>query len=621
MSDASPTQDVILGIDLGTTNSLVARVVNGKPAIVADGDGQPISVPSAVSYPEAGGVLVGKAAVERAPLDPERTVLSVKRLMGHGLEDLSEGVRRHVSVPLVAPEGGERKLVRLKIGDKQLTPQEVSGHILRDLKRRAEAGLGHEVSKAVVTVPAYFDDAQRQATRDAGKMAGLQVLRIINEPTAASLAYGLGGKEADGVIAVYDLGGGTFDLSLLKVQAGTFRVLSTCGDTLLGGDDIDRILVESALAALGEQGIDAEDPRLRAQLRQAAEAAKIRLSAEESTVLKLQDPTKGIHLELALTRAELEKAMQPLVDRTLGLCGKAIADAGIDPKEIGEVVMVGGSTRIPYVRERVGSFFGLTPHTDLDPDQVVALGAAVQADILGGGESEVLLLDVTPLALGLETFGGAVNKLIMANTQIPAVASEEFTTPKDNVTAIELHVLQGERELVRDCRSLARFKLKIPPMPAGAPKMAVTFMIDADGILRVDAEEQRSGAEASIEVVPVHGLTEDEVDEIMAESIENAIEDVAAHRLIDLRNESASVMRAARKTLTTAEDELKPGEADAIRAAADALEALCEGDDGDAIKKGLDALNKASEPLALVILNRVANQQVAGRHLDEIEVN
>ncbi len=618
MSDAPA--DLVVGIDLGTTNSLVALSTGGRPELVTDGQGRPVALPSAVSFTDE-GVVVGEAALERAPLAPERTILSVKRLMGQGLDDLSPAVRRHFAAPLVE-EG--RKLVKLQVGERALTPQEVSAHVLRELKRRAEAGLGREVSKAVVTVPAYFDDAQRQATRDAGRMAGLEVLRIINEPTAASLAYGLGGKEAEGIIAVYDLGGGTFDLSLLQVQAGTFRVLATCGDTLLGGDDIDAILVESALAGLAERGLDVEHqdlaPRLRARLRAAAEQAKKELSAKESTVLRVQDPTHGINLELELTRQELQKAIDPLVERTLALCAKALADAELTPKDVGEVVLVGGSTRIPYVRERVGAYFGRAPHTELDPDQVVALGAAAQAEILAGGESDLLLLDVTPLSLGIETYGGGVTKLIMANTAIPAQASEEYTTPEDGVTAIDLHVLQGERELVSDCRSLARFKLKIPPMPAGMPKVEVTFLIDADGILRVMAHEQRSGAEAEIEVTPVHGLTEDEVDEIMSDSIEHAIEDVNHHQLIDLRNESRTVLRAANKQLDLAGDGLTPEQQAAIRQAADALEALLPGTHNQAIKAGLDALNQAAGPLAQVVLDRAVNQALKGKRVEEVEV-
>ena len=616
MSDAH-TPELVIGIDLGTTNSLVARVVDGRPHLVHDGSGAPIFVPSAVSFLEGEQALVGQAAVERAPLAPERTVLSVKRLMGQGLADLSPEVRAQYGPELVE-EG--RKLVKLRVGERLYTPQEVSARILRELKRRAEEGLGQPVTRAVITVPAWFDDAQRQATRDAGKIAGLEVLRIINEPTAASLAYGLGGKDQDGVIAVYDFGGGTFDLSLLRVQAGTFRVLATCGDTFLGGDDIDRLLVSRAAALLQQQGIDPREPRLKAQLRRAAEAAKIALSSADHTVLRLQDPTRGVRLELELTRADLEALMRPLVERSLELCRRALAQSGLGPADVSEVVMVGGTTRIPYVRQRVGELFGRAPHTQVDPDQVVALGAAIQADILGGGHSDVLLLDVIPLSLGIETYGGAVTKLIMANSAIPAQATEEYTTPKDNVTAIDLHVLQGERELVADCRSLARFKLRIPPMPAGLPKVKVTFLVDADGILRVMAEEERSGAEAHIEVVPVHGLTEDEVDGIMADSIEHALDDVRVHQLIDLRNESATVIRAARRTLENAGDQLTAAQREAIVAAAARLETLCEGQEVGPLKEGLEALNQAAEPLAEVILNRVARETLAGKRLDEIEV-
>ncbi|MBL4849512.1 MAG: Fe-S protein assembly chaperone HscA [Planctomycetes bacterium] len=612
----------MVGIDLGTTNSLLALASGGQPALVTDADGAPVAFPSAVSY-AGDSVLVGRAALERAPLAPEATILSVKRLMGQSLAELSPAVQRHFSVNLV--EGGSegRSHVEIEIEGKRRTPQEVSAQILAELKRRAEAGLGHPVTKAVVTVPAYFDDAQRQATRDAGKMAGLEVLRIINEPTAASLAYGLGGKEAEGVIAVYDLGGGTFDLSLLRVQAGTFRVLATAGDTHLGGDDVDGILVESALAALAAQGLSSEaveSPRLRAQLRAAAEAAKIELSASEQATLRVKDPTHGVNLELVLTRAELEKAIESLVARTLELCQGAMTSAGLTPDQIDEVVLVGGSTRVPYVRQRVGEFFGREPHTELDPDKVVALGASIQAEILSGkNAADLLLLDVTPLSLGLETFGGGVNKLIMANSGIPTQASVEFTTPQDNVTAISLHVLQGERELVETCRSLAHFKLKIPPMPAGMPKVKVTFLIDADGILRVMASEERSGAETEIEVTPVHGLTDEEVDEIMEESFQHAIADVNLHQLIDLRNESATVIRAASKALTMAGDGLTAAQREPIEAGITALEALCKGDVNAEIKASLEALNDACEPLAELVLDRAVNAALGGKALTELE--
>ncbi|MGE0707852.1 MAG: Fe-S protein assembly chaperone HscA [Planctomycetota bacterium] len=616
--DLHDDDDLVVGIDLGTTNSLLARLVNGRPELVRDGEGAPVALPSAVSFTDDGALLVGRVALERAALAPSRTVLSVKRLMGIGLADLSPAARRHFALDLVE-EG--RQLVKVRIGERAYTPQEVSGLILAELKRRAEAGLGRDVHKAVITVPAYFDDAQRQATRDAGRLAGLEVLRIINEPTAASLAYGLGGKETEGTIAVFDLGGGTFDLSLLRVQAGTFRVLATCGDTHLGGDDVDAILVESALACLAEQGLDvvAAGPRLRAQLRAAAEQAKIALSSAEETVLRVSDPAHGVHLELALTRAELERAAEPLVARALALCSQALQQAGLTPGDVNEVVMVGGSTRMPLVRRRVGELFGRAPHTEVDPDQVVALGAAVQADLLSGrSESEMLLLDVTPLSLGIETYGGAVTKLIMANSAIPTQATEEYTTPEDGVTAIDLHVLQGERELVRDCRSLARFKLKIPPMPAGLPKVKVTFLIDADGILRVLAHEQRSGAEAEIEVTPVHGLTDDELDAILEESYQHALADVALHQRIDLRNEARTVIRAARKSLGDAGDGLDPAQRATIDDGIAALEALLPSEDNQALKAALDGLNEACQPLAELVLDRAVSRALAGKRVSEV---
>ena len=608
-------EELVVGIDLGTTNSLVARVVAGRPELVNDGQGRPIFVPSAVSFFDAETAVVGQDAVERAPLAPERTVLSVKRLMGQGLQDLSPEVRAQYQAPLVE-EG--TKLVKLRIADRLHTPQEISARVLRELKRRAEEGLGRPVAKAVITVPAWFDDAQRQATRDAGKIAGLEVLRIINEPTAASLAYGLGGKDQDGVIAVYDFGGGTFDLSLLRVQAGTFRVLATMGDTFLGGDDIDRLIVERAADALAAQKIDPTEPRLRAQLRAAAEQAKIRLSSAESATLAVHDPTRGVHLELTLARADLEALLAPLVERSLDLCRRALQQSGLSARDVSEVVMVGGTTRIPFVRRKVGELFGRPPHTELDPDHVVALGAAIQADILAGGRSDVLLLDVIPLSLGIETYGGAVTKLIMANSSIPTQATEEYTTPRDNVTAIDLHVLQGERELVKDCRSLARFKLKVPPMPAGLPKVKVTFLVDADGILRVLAHEERSGAETAIEVVPVHGLTEAEVDQIMADSIEHAREDVRAHQLIDLKNEAHTVVRASRRTCDQAGQMVAPARVAEIRRLADELERLAGTDDVEAIRAGLDALNHAAEPLAEVILNEIAQKTLSGKRLEEV---
>ncbi|HZU97534.1 MAG TPA: molecular chaperone DnaK [Planctomycetota bacterium] len=600
--------DLIVGIDLGTTNSLVARVVNGKPEIVRDAKGERIFVPSVVSFLEDGSVLVGKAARERAATAPRRTVHSIKRLMGKGLAEVSDDDRRLLPYELVE-EG--RKLVKVKIQggsrDRALTPQEISADILRELKTRAEAGLGQEVKRAVVTVPAYFDDAQRQATRDAGKIAGLEVLRIINEPTAASLAYGLGGQ--DGLIAVYDFGGGTFDISILRIQAGTFRVLATNGDTYLGGDDLDRILVERALRALGAKNPDAS---LLAVLRDAAEKAKIELTTQERTVLRAPG------LELPVTRAEYEQAALPFVERTLERCRRALEDAKVSAREIDQVVLVGGVTRTPLVRKKVEELFGRKPHTDVDPDEVVALGAAVQADVLSGSGREVLLLDVIPLSLGMETLGGAVAKLIMRNATIPTQATEDFTTARDNQTLVEVHVLQGERELVKDCRSLAHFKLRIPPMPAQVPKIHVTFLIDQDGILHVLAQEERSGAEARIEVVPVHGLTEEEVDRIYMDSLEHALDDVKAHRLIDLRNEVETILRATHKQLSEVGSELDPVARKAVEAKADELLGTAKGDDADAIQRGLEELNEAAKPLAEIMLDKVAKAMVQGKRIEDV---
>jgi chaperone protein DnaK len=607
--------NLIVGIDLGTTNSLVARVVGGKPEIVRDGAGERIFVPSVVSYLDDGSVVVGRAARERSAIAPRRTIHSIKRLMGKGLADVKECDRALLPYELVE---ADRKLVQVKIGDKAVTPQEVSAQILRELKTRAESGLHREVKKAIVTVPAYFDDAQRQATRDAGKIAGLDVVRIINEPTAASLAYGLGGK--DGTIAVYDFGGGTFDISILRIQAGTFRVLSTNGDTYLGGDDLDMLILELAASKLEarEKGLAVrKNPRLLALLRDAAEKAKIELSTRERAKVVLVDG--ALHFELELTRAEYEKAAEALVDRSLERCRRALEDAKVRTSELDAVVLVGGVTRTPFVRAKVEALFGRKPHTDVDPDEVVALGAAVQADVLAGSGREVLLLDVTPLSLGMETLGGGVTKLIMRNSTIPTQATESFTTGRDNQTLVEVHVLQGERELVKDCRSLAKFKLRIPPMPAQYPKLDVTFLIDQDGILRVHAEEERSGAQAAIEVVPVHGLTQEEVDNIYLDSVDHALEDVKAHRLIDLRNEVETVVRGTEKLLSEIGSAVTPAVRAAVEAKVRDLLAAAKTDEPDAIVAAVEALNKTAEPLAEIHLNRFAEAAVKGKAIGSID--
>ncbi|MBI3723121.1 molecular chaperone DnaK [bacterium] len=613
---SSQKDDLVVGIDLGTTNSLVALVRDGKPVVLRDGAGERIFVPSIVSWRDDASVLVGAEARRRAPEAPRRTVHSIKRLMGKGLEDVTAEDRALLPYELSL---ADKKLVRVLVGERAVTPQEVSALILRELKTRAEAGLGREVKRAVITVPAYFDDAQRQATRDAGKIAGLDVLRIINEPTAASLAYGLGGK--DGTIAVYDFGGGTFDISILRIQAGTFRVLSTNGDTHLGGDDLDRTLVELALSKLEEREKSLkvrEDPRLLALLRDAAEKAKIELSSSERATLVLRDEKRGISLDLPLARAEYERAALPFVERSLSRCRRALEDAHVKVQDLDAVVLVGGVTRTPLVRAKVEELFKRKPHTDVDPDEVVALGAAVQADVLAGSGREVLLLDVTPLSLGMETMGGGVTKLIMRNSTIPTQATEDFSTFKDDQTLVEIHVLQGERELAKDCRSLAFFKLRIPPMPASVPRIHVTFLIDADGILRVHAIEERSGSEASIEVVPVHGLTQDEVDRIYLDSLDHALEDVKAHRLIDLRNESETVLRATEKSLREAGSSLSQDARRAIEAKMRELRASAATDDATAISAALEALNKTAEPLAEILLNRVAEAAVKGKRLEDV---
>ena len=609
----------VVGIDLGTTNSLVAFVKDGVPVVIRDGSGDPL-VPSIVSAAADGSLLVGREAEKRLVTDAGRTVYSVKRFMGRGVDDIKEDLA-HLPFKV---SGGD--VLRISLGDRELTPPEISAVILRELKRRAEAffaaegDIDPEVDRAVITVPAYFNDAQRTATRDAGRIAGLEVLRIINEPTAASLAYGLD-KRKTGLIAVYDFGGGTLDVSILRVEDGVFQVLATNGDTHLGGDDIDRVLVDRVLADLTSYTLPAQTaagaPTAETvqAIRQAAIKAKVDLSDREETSF----------LGKTLTRAEFEAIVRPVIDRTLAPCRQALADADLQPSQIDEVVLVGGSTRIPLVRRLVGELFGRTPHTDLNPDEVVALGAAVQADILITGNREMLLLDVTPLSLGIETMGGVTSKIILRNSTIPATGSEMFTTSVDNQTAVDIHVLQGERELVADNRSLARFRLRgIPPMPSGMPRVQVQFQIDANGILSVTARELRTEIEQTIEVKPSYGLTDEEVERMLVDSFEHAEADFAARLLIDARNEAEAVIRATEKSMASpdfpaiAQSELKAGEQKRIEQAMAALRHVLTSSDRAAILQWTKVLNDNTQHLAEVMMNRSVQAALSGRNVDDL---
>ena len=617
----------VVGIDLGTTNSLVAYVRNGVPEVIRDQSGDAL-VPSVVSIGEEGTVFVGREAQRRLLTAPSRSVYSVKRFMGRGVED----VRDEASMLPFGVSGEPGGVVRIGVGGREFTPPEISAFVLKELKHRAEeffreqGEFDFEVDRAVITVPAYFNDAQRTATRDAGRIAGLEVLRIINEPTAASLAYGLD-KKNRGTIAVYDLGGGTFDISILKVEDGVFQVLSTNGDTHLGGDDIDQLLMRIVLAEIAGSAAPVHSGAGLVQaIRRAVIQAKVDLSEQDSTEIVVEqsaDLPGGYRRRL--TRAEFESLIGPLVERTLEPVRQALSDAGLDPGDIDEAVLVGGSTRIPLVRSKVAELFGRMPHAELNPDEVVALGAAVQADILISGRREMLLLDVTPLSLGIETMGGVTSKIIVRNSTIPASGREMFTTGVDNQTAVDVHVLQGERELATDCRSLARFKLRgIPPMPAGLPRIEVRFQIDANGILSVGARELRTGIEQAIEVKPSYGLTDGEVERMLIESFEHAEADFEARLLIEARNEAESVILATEKSLRhpdferVANEDLKPGEVDRIHAALAHLKQVMAATDREAIHAGTHALNHATQHLAEVMMNRSVREALAGRNVTDV---
>ena len=613
----------VVGIDLGTTNSLVAYVDNGVPVVIRDDSGDAL-VPSVVSVGEDGTIFVGREAQRRLLTSPTRTVYSVKRFMGRGIEDV-RGEANLLPFRISGETGG---VVRIGIADRQFTPSEISAFVLRELKHRGEehfrqrGEFDFEVDRAVITVPAYFNDAQRTATRDAGRLAGLEVLRIINEPTAASLAYGLD-KRNRGTIAVYDLGGGTFDISILKVEDGVFQVLATNGDTHLGGDDIDRLLVEQVIAGISSRQLS---PEAIQEIRKAVIQAKLDLSDVDEAEIRVE-PSPGVPAgyRKRITRADFERLIRPLVERTLDPCRQALADAGLEARDIDEAVLVGGSTRIPLVRRVVHELFAREPHSELNPDEVVALGAAIQADILLSGRREMLLLDVTPLSLGIETMGGVVSKIILRNSTIPASGREMFTSGVDNQTGVDIHVLQGERELAADCRSLAHLHLKgIPAMPAGLPRIEVGFQIDANGILSVAARELRTGIEQAIEVKPSYGLTDEEVERMLIESFEHAEADFEARLLIDARNEAESVIQATDKVLrrpdfaAIAAEQLEPGERERIDAALAALKASMGSTDRAVIQDKTHALNHATQHLAEVTMNRSVREALAGRNVKDV---
>jgi Fe-S protein assembly chaperone HscA len=613
--------DRIIGIDLGTTNSLVAFMQRDTPVVIPGDDGLNL-LPSVVALDANNQPVIGNAARNSLIETPERAVYSIKRLMGRGVEDIQEELKLFPFRLAEDMQPGE--VLRIKLGDKTFTPPEISALILRQLKRSAERFFGGPVTKAVITVPAYFNDAQRQATKDAGRIAGLEVLRLVNEPTAASLAYGLD-KKQNGIVAVYDLGGGTFDISILKLHDGIFEVIATNGDTHLGGDDIDNLLITIALDDIrGDLGLDLRRNAEAVQaIRKAVIEAKIALSSEPSIKLDIELP--GAHYRREITREQYEHLIQPVIDRTVGPCKQAMKDAGLKPEQIDEVVLVGGSTRIPRVRALVKELFRREPHTDLNPDEVVALGAAVQANILAGGSEateNMLLLDVTPLSLGIEVAGGVTDKIILRNSTIPASATQHYTTQVDGQTNVAIHVLQGERELATDCRSLARFDLKgIPPMAAGIPRVEVKFLIDANGILHVSAREQRSGKEAEIQVQPSYGLTDEQVESMILDSFDNAEEDFRRRQLIEARAETATILTALEKAKKSpAWGVLTTDEKKQIAKMEKSLAAVNAEEDYQAIRKAIDTLNQGTMRLAELMMDTAVTTALKGKNMDETDL-
>jgi molecular chaperone DnaK len=615
------TSERIVGIDLGTTNSLVAYMQGEQPVVIPGEDGSNL-VPSVVALANDGQrkFVVGNSARPYLLTTPDRVIYSAKRLMGRGVEDVQAELKLFPFHLADDMQSGE--VLRIKLGEEEFTPPEISAHVLRQLKKNAERYFGAPVTKAVITVPAYFNDAQRQATKDAGRMAGLEVLRLVNEPTAAALAYGLD-RQKEGIVAVYDFGGGTFDISILKLHEGIFEVIATNGDTHLGGDDIDNLLIAIALDDIqGELGVDVRtSPETVQAIRKEVIAAKIALSSEQLARISVDLPD-GRKYQRELPREAFEQIVRPVIDRTIEPCKQALKDAGVTPEQIDEAVLVGGSTRIPLVRQLTDDVFHLSqrgkkPHIELNPDEVVALGAAVQANILGGGSAataDMLLLDVTPLSLGIEALGGVVAKIIQRNSTIPASATEHFTTGVDGQTNVAIHVVQGERELAKDCRSLARFDLKgIPPMSAGLPRIEVKFLIDANGILHVSAREQRSGKESEIEVKPTYGLTDEQVESMILESFDYAEADIQQRQLIEARNEADTILTAVEKApQNPAWQQLSDEERAQIGLLKEELFVLKQGDDLRSLRAGTEALDKATARFAELMMDAAVSSAIKG---------